>query len=326
MFIGIRNVTVLFFVIAALLFVSTPGYSKEYANPKLLVTPADIEKHKAWIVIDCRDKADSVDKKTNETIKGYDSGHIPGAITLGGECAKVLRTKEQSVVFKDDKGKIEAAKYEKILGDAGISNDKTVVVYANAKGITSASVGFWILEYLGHKDVRFLNGGIEGWEAAGKKLDTKETKLKAAKYKVNVMQNRIATTDEMLKIAKGELKGIQVIDSRSEGEHKGTDVRAKRGGHIPNTTMNVSHTETYDKKTGNIKSMDELEKFFGKLDKTKRTIGYCQTGTRSTLTYLELKLMGFKEPVNYDDSWIIWGNREDTPIVKPEVPKEAPKK
>jgi 3-mercaptopyruvate sulfurtransferase SseA len=27
--------------------------------------------------------------------------------------------------------------------------------------------------------------------------------------------------------------------------------------------------------------------------------------------------MGFKDVANYDDSWIIWGNREDLPITRP---------
>ena len=76
-------------------------------------------------------------------------------------------------------------KYEEILGNAGISNNKTVVIYADAKRITNATVGFWILEWLGQKDVRFLNGGIEAWEANGKKLDTKETKLPHAKFTAN---------------------------------------------------------------------------------------------------------------------------------------------
>lgn len=312
----IRKITVRFLVIVFLL-VSASAYSAEYANPDLLATPLTVEKNKdKWIIIDCRDKADKEDKKTQEILKGYDSGHIPGAISLGGECAKVLRTKEESVVFKDAKGNIDTAKYEKILSDAGISNDKTVIVYADAKGITGASVGYWILELLGHKDVRFLNGGIGAWTGAGKSLDTKEHKLPATKYKANLMPDRIATTDEVLKIAKGETKNVQLVDVRTSGEYAGADVRAKRGGHIPQCLLNVSHTETFDKKTGMINSMDELEKLFGKLDKNKRTIPYCQTGTRSTLTYLQFRLMGFKDVANYDDSWIIWGNREDLPIEK----------
>ncbi len=302
-----------------MLFVVPSAYSADYANPQLLVAPADIEKNTGkWVVIDCRDKEATTDKKTGETSKGYTDGHIPGAITLGGDCGKVLRTKETATVFADpaDPKKYDKKKYEEMLGNAGISNDKTTVVYADAKRITGASVGFWILEWLGHKDVRFLNGGIEAWEAAGKKLDTAETKLPPAKYVVKFQKNKIATTDEVLKVAKGKIKNVQIVDSRTSGEYAGTDVRAKRGGHIPNCLLNVSHTETFDKKTGMIKSADELEKLFGKLDKNKRTIPYCQTGTRSTLTYLQYRLLGFKYPANYDDSWIIWGNTEDLPIEK----------
>ncbi|MBT9537145.1 MAG: sulfurtransferase [Nitrospirae bacterium] len=302
-------------MVGILLVFTAQAYGAKFAHPELLVTPADVEKNMGkWIVIDCRDAAATKDKKSGAEIKGYSDGHIPGAISLGGQCAKVLRTKEQAIVFHDDKGNTDVAKYEKMLGDAGIASDKTVVVYADAKGITSASVGFWILEYLGQKDVRFLNGGIEAWVADGKKLDTEEKKLPSAKYKAHLMKNRIATTDEVLKVAKGEIKNVQIVDSRTPGEYAGTDMRAKRGGHIPTCDLNVSHVETFDKKTGMIKSAEELEKLFGKLDKNKRTIPYCQTGTRSTLTYIIFKAMGFKNVANYDDSWIIWGNREDTPI------------
>jgi len=51
-------------LITALFVITGLAYAKDYANPQLLVTPADIEKNKdKWIVIDCRDKADKEDKK-----------------------------------------------------------------------------------------------------------------------------------------------------------------------------------------------------------------------------------------------------------------------
>jgi thiosulfate/3-mercaptopyruvate sulfurtransferase len=192
--------------------------------------------------------------------------------------------------------------------------DKPVVVYADARLITGASVAFWILEYLGHQDVRFLNGGIEEWVTTGKPLEKAPTKLPGAAFKANVVKARIATTDEMVKIAKGEIKNVNIIDSRTEKENKGDDIRSLRGGYIPNTTLNVSHVDTYHVETGELYSMDSLESLFGKLDKNKRTIPYCQTGTRSTLIYLELRLMGFKDPANYDDSWIVYGSNVDYPV------------
>jgi thiosulfate/3-mercaptopyruvate sulfurtransferase len=289
---GVRLFIALFVV---MVFAVPSAYSAEYENPKLLATPADVEKNMGtWIIIDCRDE------------KAYADGHIPGAVTLGGACGKVLR----DATHREKK----TADLEKMLGDAGVSMEKHVVLYSDAKLITSTSVAFWILEHLGHDKVHVLNGGIEAWKEAGKTLEKAEKKLSPASFKAKAIKSRLATTEEIVKIAKGDSKGVTVIDSRSENEHKGTDIRALRGGYIPNTTINVSHLKTYDVQSGKIHTMDELVSLFGKLDKGKRTIAYCQTGTRSTLTYLELRLMGFKDPANYDDSWIIYGSNVDYPV------------
>lgn len=293
---GIQNAAALFFVVA-LLCGGSPAGGAEYANPGLLAEVSAVAENAAkpdWVIIDCRDD------------KAYAAGHIPGAITLGGACGKVLR----DATYREKK--TEAL--EELLGNAGVSMEKQVVLYADAKLITSTSVAFWILEHLGHDKVHVLNGGIEAWGDAGKPLETIEKKLSPVSFKAKVVKGRLATTDEMVRIGKGEMKGVNVIDSRTETEHKGSDIRALRGGHIPNTTLNVSHVKTYDVQTGTIHSMDDLESIFGTLDKDKRTIAYCQTGTRSTLIYLELRLMGFKEPANYDDSWIIYGSNVEYPV------------
>lgn len=267
------------------------GYALAWVNPDLLMTPDDVEKvigKTDWIILDCRDKQD------------YETEHIPGAIFLGSSCREALRDGTERV--------LKPEQLEKILGSAGISNDKHVVVYGDAKKIVHAAVGFWILEYLGHDKVHFLDGGMTEWKAAGKPVTKESVQPQPATFKAHVVPSRYASTEEILRIARGDIKDIQLIDSRTEKEHKGKESRSLRGGFIPNTTINVSHELTYDKRTGKILPEKFLNKFFGSLDKNKRTIGYCQTGSRSTLTYLQLRLMGFKDVANYDDSWIVYGN------------------
>ena len=296
---GMRHVKALFFMSLIILYVTTFASGAEYANPGLLADVkmvADAIGNPDWVLIDCR----------GEHV--YETAHIPGAINLGGACGKVLRDATLRLKKTED--------LENIFSNAGVSMAKNVVVYADAKLITSASVAFWCLEHLGHTKVHFLNGGIETWKEARKPLEKGESKPQPTFLKAKVIQNKLATTAEMVKIATGETKGVNIIDSRTEREHEGSDIRSLRGGYIPNTTSNLSHVKTYDVQTGKIHSMDELEGLFGNLDKDKRTIAYCQTGTRAALTYLELRLMGFREPANYDDSWIVYGSNVNYPAAQ----------
>jgi len=280
----------------------------EWANPDLLLSAKTLKQNigKAdWAVVDCRD------------LKAYAKGHIPGAISLGKPCSKALRD-VTSRAFRD------TSKYESLLGKVGIGNDTHVVFYYDGLGsITSATVGFWILEYLGHDKAHVLNGGLDAWRKAGNRLDAKPTIRKATTFKVNMNASAYGATDEVLQVAKGDVTNVQLLDSRTTAEYIGKDMRAIRGGHVPNAALNVSHKDTLaqvkDPKSGKMKATayfdaDVVAGKFASLDRNKRTIGYCQTGTRSTMTYLQLRLLGFKSPANWDESWRVYGSQLDYPV------------
>ncbi len=283
------------------LFVLGGPVAAKWSNPELLVNADELKKGMAkgnWVTVDCRDLGD------------YAQGHIKGAISFGKRCKKALRD-PSSRVYQD------ASKYEKLFSKVGIGNDTHVVFYYDGLGtLTDATVGFWIMEYLGHDKVHVLNGGIDAWRKAGNRLDNKPVKLKSATFKANVVPSRYASTDEILQIAKGG-SDTQLLDSRTAKEHKGKDIRAVRGGHVPNTALQVSHLDTLpqekNRKTGKMTTAayldsDAAEKAFGKLDKNKRVVAHCQTGTRSTMSYLQLRALGFKDPANWDDSWRVYGS------------------
>ena len=279
-----------------------------WANPDLLVTPeavdANIDKPD-WVVVDCR------------PLQDYIKGHIPGAISFGNKCDKALRD-ETERAFRD------ITRYERILGKVGIGNNTNVVFYHdNQWTLLDASVAFWVLEYLGHDKVYILDGGVDAWRKAGKRLSKKPTRKDSTEFKAHPVMSRYATSEEMVQVGKGELTGLQLIDSRTKAEHDGSETHALRGGYIPNTTINVSHETTLamkkDSKTGNMVVTEYLdpdvvaEKFAG-LDKSKRTVAYCHTGTRASMTYLQLRLLGFEEPANYDESWRVYGSNIDFPV------------
>jgi thiosulfate/3-mercaptopyruvate sulfurtransferase len=291
-------------VVSAFVIVSAGvAPAAQWANPDLLVSADALENDLGkpdWIVVDCR--------KLDE----YAKGHIPGAISFGKNCKKALRD-GTSRTFLD------ISKYEKILSKVGIGNNSHVVFYGElkSKSMDDATVAFWVMEYLGHTKTHVLNGGLEGWVSSGKKLEQNPAMRQPATYKAKVVKSRIATTGEIEKIAKGTTKGVQIVDARTKHEYEGTDIRAIKGGALPHTTINISHDTTYDQKkdpkTGkdtatSFLSPDHVMGLYKSLDKNKRTIAFCQTGSRSCLTYMEMRLMGFKDPANWDESWIVWGS------------------
>lgn len=295
------------FVIASAGF----AYTAQWANPELLLDAKQVKDKigkSDWVILDCRE------------LKDYAKGHLPGAISLGKQCKKGLRD-ATARIFSD------VSTYEKLFGKVGIGNDTHVVIYGEhikTDTMKDTQVAFWILEYLGHDKAHVLNGGIDAWKNAGYAMDNKPTMLPEKKFKAKVISSRLASTDEITAIATGKIKGVQVIDARSSKENKGEDQRALRAGHVPHTTANIPHKDTYDQikdhETGKDKdngflSPDRVAGFYKDLDTNKRTIAYCQTGTRSTLSYLEMRLLGFKDPANWDESWVVYGSSyKDLPV------------
>ena len=275
-----------------------------WANPDLLFQVDQAEKiigNPQWVVLDCRDQA------------SYEKGHLPGALNLGKAGAKKILRDGTARTFQD------FSIYEKLLGGAGISNDKNILVYSDVKSklMDDAFLTFWVLEYLGHSNVHLLNGGFEAWTQAGKKVETAPVKGTPTVFKVTVDRNKLATNEEILKLAKNEAKDMQLVDNRSREEFDGYDIRSLRGGHVPNTTKNVPHVTFFeqkkDEKTGKtsptgILSEAAISKNLDGLDKNKRTIFLCQTGTRSSFGYFVSRLTGFKNTANHDDGWVVWGN------------------
>lgn len=302
------KINILLTVLLSIFYSVMASGAAKWANPELLVSPdtvkANIDK-KDWVVVDCR------------SLKDYAKGHIPGAISLGKSCKKALRD-ATSRAWRD------SVKYEKLLGKVGIGNNSHVIFYyGGMKTINDATVGFWVMEYLGHTKTHVLNGGLDAWRKSGNRLDNKPVMKPATKYVVKMNAGAYGSTDEILEIANGSLPNVQLIDSRTKKEHDGKDIRAIRGGHVPNTTVNISHKTTLSKaknaKTGKMETVayfdpDTVTNAFASLDKSKRTLAYCQTGTRSTMTYFELRLLGFKDAGNWDESWRVYGSQLEYPV------------
>ena len=196
----------------------------------------------------------------------------------------------------------------------GVTPDRPVVVYEGKSGLRAARV-FWFLEYLGHPNVRVLDGGVPAWTRAGFPLTTEVTAPVPGKWHGEPHPDLLATwSDVKARLGKTE---TAIIDTRSDAEYYADEVRAKRGGAIPGAV----HLEWTNNLTpdGTYKSAAELKAMYEVLGITPdhEVVTYCQGGYRAAHTYLALRLAGFPRVRNYTGSWKEWGDRDDLPLEKP---------
>ena len=115
------------------------------------------------------------------------------------------------------------------------------------------------------------------------------------------------------------------IDTRSQKEYTGEDLRAARGGHIPGA-VNINwilNLKSDGSKTFALE--EEMVELYDsqKILKDKTIVTLCQTGVRGTHTYFVLKLLGYSKVRVYDGSWAEWGNDWEAPIIKETI--DSPK-
>ena len=279
----------------------------EYAHPESLVSTDWVAQHRN----DANVRLVEVDVDTN----AYDSGHIAGAVGWNWQ-SQLQQTVSRDVVSKPD--------MEKLLGQSGIGNDTTIILYGDNNN-WFAAWAFWQLKYYGHKDVRLMNGGRAKWEAEGRPLTKEAPKVTPISYKA-------AEPDEALRayrdyvLEKVRAGSINLVDVRSPQEFSGELLApaavpqegSQRGGHIPGAANIPWGTAVAA--DGTFKPADELKQIYGGkgIDGNKETIAYCRIGERSSHTWFVLtQLLGYDNVRNYDGSWTEWGSIVGAPIEKP---------
>ena len=249
--------------------------------------------------------------------KSFLEGHVPGAINIG-DAGSVLRDPN-----KEDY--IATEKIQRIFNDAGLSINRDIVVYG-ARGNPYAYFGLYTINFFGGKKAQVYHDGFEGWKSAG--LPIQKERQTSAPISVNLVPQThlVVSNEEMLKLAQS--KSVQILDVRTPDEHSGKDIRAIRGGHIPNsinipfednwqdpaTAIRLGKKRVADNSGMALKNEADLKRLYANLDPDKETVVYCQSGVRAAETAVVLKSLGFKKVKVYDSAWLGWGNNLKAPV------------
>ena len=250
--------------------------------------------------------------EVDEDTSAYDGGHIAGAVKLD------WKADLQDQVRRDF---ISKEQFEKLLGERGISNDDTVVLYGGNNN-WFAAYAYWYFKLYGHQNVKLLDGGRKKWELDGRELSKETVERAPTTYTAADQDTSIrAFRDETI-----DAIGVKnLVDVRSPDEFAGRllapahlpQEQAQRAGHIP-TAINIPWSKAANE-DGTFKSDDELRALYGAagLDDGKDTIAYCRIGERSSHTWFALhELLGHQNVKNYDGSWTEYGSLVGVPIEK----------
>ena len=277
----------------------------EYANPDVLVTTEWLESH--------LDDDSVAIVEVDEDITAYEKGHIPNAIALNWETDLHDLPRREFV---------SSTGLAKLLGDKGISNDHTIVLYSGNNN-WFATYAYWLLKYRGASNVKLLDGGRKKWELESRSLSQDEPRRQATTYSIGSEHPELRIfRDEVVR--RVETEGAWV-DVRSPEEFRGEllapphlpQEQAQVPGHIPGAA-NVTWSKAV-KDDGTFKAADDLIALYSAegVTKDKDVVTYCRIGERSSHSWFVLsELLGFDKVKNYDGSWTEYGSLVGVPIEK----------
>jgi thiosulfate/3-mercaptopyruvate sulfurtransferase len=238
----------------------------------------------------------------------YWRGHVPGAVPIRWWAYRDgwLRTGRLPGDLDRLAGQLAAL---------GVDDRRPVVVYGRAReGWGEEGRIAWMLHYLGHPDVRVLDGGFRAWVAAGGTVSRAVARRLPGAFSARPRAGVRATADDVARAARGE---GAVLDVRSVREWNGaTPYFESRAGHVPGA-VHLEWTELLDAE-GRVDRSGRALARLAALGVTpdRPVVVYCTGGVRSSQAFVALKALGFADVRNYDGSWWEWSADRSRPVAR----------
>ncbi len=237
--------------------------------------------------------------------KLFKEAHIPGAVYF--DLDKDLSSPPQAHGGRHPLPEVDGLVRKLEL--AGIGDDTTVAIYDDTMNVFAGRM-WWLLKFLGHDDVKVLDGGLSAWQEAGFDTTAELPHREAATFTPRPNPEMIADMGEV-KRKLGDSSTV-LIDSRGAERYRGDEEPLdKKAGHIP-SAQNIPFAGNY--KNGKLKDKDALEERFANASEAEEVIVYCGSGVSAANNLLALEEVGVVGAKLYVGSWSDWSSYEDTPV------------
>ena len=279
-----------------------------YKHPEVLVETN-------WVTQHLKDSSVRVIEVDYDPTANYNLGHVSGAVLLDW-------TKDLNDPVARDL--VSKERLEQLLGQAGATNQTTLVLYGDFNN-WFAAFAYWILKYYGVEKIVLMNGGRKKWLSEDREVTREVPNYPKTAFKASGTNEQLRAYFDYVKDSLKRSERV-LVDVRSPSEFKGEvtappeypNENAQRGGHIPGA-VNILWSQAVQE-DGTFKSADDIAKLYQSKGVTadKEVITYCRIGERSSFSWFVLKyLLGYPNVKNYDGSWTEWGNMVRNPIEKP---------
>jgi thiosulfate/3-mercaptopyruvate sulfurtransferase len=239
------------------------------------------------------------------TEQAHAAAHIPGACFLSTyHCFVPDTTPEGMASFAAD----VVSRYAAI----GVAHDRPVVVYEDETGMRAARE-LWILQYLGHRNVRMLHGGLRAWQALGASVESGPTVARPGGFAARAPLAGFVSIGELLADLGGDARSI--VDVRDATEYAGEDdtVCCERRGRIPGASW-LEWTDLLE--GGRYKAPNVIRDMLRArgLSPDSELVPYCHRGARSANTYFALRYAGCPRVRNFIGSFHEWSAHRGAPV------------
>jgi thiosulfate/3-mercaptopyruvate sulfurtransferase len=237
----------------------------------------------------------------------YEEGHIPGAIFVDLDTVLAGHGGGGRHPLPDP------GDFARALGTLGIGDEHEVVVYDDVGGSVAARL-WWMLDDLGHRAVRLLDGGIPAWVAAGGQVEAATPSYPPATLNLASRWKRVIDRDAL----RDRLGSVTLLDARAGERYRGEiEPVDPVPGHIP-TALSAPALGNVGPDGRLLPPKALRERFLALSKGDDPAVTSCGSGVTACLNALAMRVAGLPDPILYAGSYSDWSSAGEPVATGPE--------
>jgi thiosulfate/3-mercaptopyruvate sulfurtransferase len=240
----------------------------------------------------------------------YGEGHLPDAVFVD---------LERDLSAREGPGRHplpDPLAFARRLGELGFGSAHRVVVYDDLGGTVAARL-WWMLDSLGHPDVRVLDGGIGAWVSVGGSLETEAVRHPAAALRLASVWPQTRDRSDVQRGAPDRVLVDMRAPERYRGEVEPVDPVA---GHIPGArNLPVMSLLDENKRLLPPEGLRARLASVGMTGDGTELVVSCGSGVTACVGVLATRLAGLPDATLYPGSYSDW-SRSGMPIATGDEP------